>query len=385
MRRRNCRTGIERLRSSRRRLEEVVECARSGFGIVRERRQLAVLVGADAQRLPRRRPMTDRTEHLFARQHELDRPPGHARGHDAEHLRPCNEALAAEAAAEKRTADLNPVGRNAEQFGDALLRPDDPLARHIDRELVAVPGRHDRVRLHGIVILRRRLVGGGDLRRGRSETGFGVTVVEFRREARADHGRHEALDRIKTHPRRLNLVARRQQHRGFGRGLEGFGDHHRDRLMGVANAIILQHVEPERERIGFCLRIAGERRPVGGRHHLDHAGMRLGGGNIEKGDTAARDAAHRQHRVQHAGGMIVGGVARCARDLEDAVAPGERLAAVGAVANVGGRLRERDIKHERQLRKSRPRGKRAVPARAPAYPRRRVPARAQRSAARARS
>ena len=73
--------------------------------------------------------------------------------------------------------------------------------------------------------------------------------------------------------------------------------------------------------------------------------MGLGGRDIEKGDAPARDAADREHRIEHAGRMIVGGISGGAGHLEHAVAAGERLADVRAVADMGGRLGERDLRH----------------------------------------
>ena len=84
------------------------------------------------------------------------------------------------------------------------------------------------------------------------------------------------------------------------------------------------------------VRILRQRRRVRGRHHLDDAGMRLRRRDVEGGDAAARDAAHRQNGVEHAGGMVVGGVAGAAGDLQDAVAAGQRLADVGAVPRWAG-------------------------------------------------
>ena len=107
----------------------------------------------------------------------------------------------------------------------------------------------------------------------------------------------------------------------------------------------MQQIEPEHEGVGFCVRILGERRPVGRRDHLDDAGMGFRGRNVEKGDAAARDAADRQHRVEHAGRMLVGGVAGGTRDFEHAVPPGERLTDVRAVPNMRGRLGECDLRH----------------------------------------
>ena len=93
------------------------------------------------------------------------------------------------------------------------------------------------------------------------------------------------------------------------------------------------------------VRVLRELRPVGRRHDLDDAGMRLGGRDIERRDAAARDAADRQHGVEHAGRVVVGGVAGGAGDLQDAVAAGERLADVRAVPDMGGRLGECDLRH----------------------------------------
>ena len=83
--------------------------------------------------------------------------------------------------------------------------------------------------------------------------------------------------------------------------------------------------------------------------------------------------------------MVVGGIAGGACDFQDAVAAGQRLADVRAVPDMGGSLRERDLRHGRRLRKRWRRGKPAARACAPACrpPRARAPAR--RSAARARS
>ena len=73
--------------------------------------------------------------------------------------------------------------------------------------------------------------------------------------------------------------------------------------------------------------------------------MGFRGRNIEKSDAAARDAAHRQDRVEHPGRMVVGGVAGGTRDFEDAITAGERLTDVRAVPNMSGRLRECDLRH----------------------------------------
>src|SRR5437879_4762427 len=97
-----------------------------------DRDQPALLVGAQTQGLPRRRPVADRTIHLLASQHELDRLANHAGRDDAENLRSRDQTFAAEAAAEEWTADVNAVGRDSEQAGKTALRNGETLARRID-------------------------------------------------------------------------------------------------------------------------------------------------------------------------------------------------------------------------------------------------------------
>src|SRR5271155_4591340 len=96
------------------RLEEIVERARHRLGAMINSDQLAVLVGAQAQGLPRRRSVADRTVHLLPPQDELDRLSNHAGRDDAENLRSGDQALATETAAEKRAADVNVVRRDSE-------------------------------------------------------------------------------------------------------------------------------------------------------------------------------------------------------------------------------------------------------------------------------
>jgi hypothetical protein len=74
-------------------------------------------------------------------------------------------------------------------------------------------------------------------------------------------------------------------------------------------------------------------------------GWAFRGRNVEKSDAAARDAADRQDRVEHAGRMLVGGVAGGTRDFEHPVPPGEGLTDVRAVPNMRRRLGECDLRH----------------------------------------
>ena len=318
------------------RLEEIVECARHRPGAMIDRNQLAVLVGAQAQGLPRRRPVADRTVHLLAPQHELDRLPDHAGRDDAENLRSGDQAFAAETAAEKRAADVNVVRQYSEQARKTPLRNSETLGRRVDRKVVAVPGGDDRMRLHRIVILCRGLVGLGDRPCRRRKPCLDVAAMHLCRKAGADGRRHEAFGRIEPDPRRLDLVARREQGGAFGCGFKCFRDHDGDGLIGVTDPVALQEIEPKREEIRSLIRIPGERRPVRRRDHLDDAGMGLRGRDIEKGNPPARDARHRKHHIEHAGRMAVGGILGGARHLEHAFAAGERLSHVRAMPNVGG-------------------------------------------------
>ncbi len=139
-------------------LIKIVETARRGQGVVVEGGQGAILRSADAEALARFSPVPHRPEHLLAAQDQLNGPVHQPRRQDPEHLRPLYDALAAEAAAQIRTADEDVVGRDAEQCGQAHLCHGHALARRVQNEAVAVPLRHDRVGLNRVVILRRRLI-----------------------------------------------------------------------------------------------------------------------------------------------------------------------------------------------------------------------------------
>ena len=146
--------GIERVRDLRGGLEEIVEAARCRPGVVVDRRQPALTVGGDAEALASRCAMAYGAIHLLAAQHQLDWPADQPGRQNAEQLRPGDEALGAEAAAEERAANMDIPWWHAEQSSDPRLGHGEALARRIDRQCVAVPSRDNRVRLHRIVILR---------------------------------------------------------------------------------------------------------------------------------------------------------------------------------------------------------------------------------------
>ena len=204
---------------------------------------------------------------------------------------PGDQALGAEAAAQERTADMDVLRRDAEQSGDAPLRHRQTLARRIDRQTYRrpTPRRWHAAPSHcdtGSASRRSPRSasspprGPPRHRRGASRTGLPTPTA----------GRHETFAGVEADAGRLRLVSRRQQRGAFGRSLKRLGDHHRDRLVGVTHLVVLQQIEPEHEGMRLGVRILRQRRPVRRRHHLDHAGVALGGGDIEERDAAARDA-----------------------------------------------------------------------------------------------
>jgi len=73
--------------------------------------------------------------------------------------------------------------------------------------------------------------------------------------------------------------------------------------------------------------------------------MGFRGGDIEMSNAAARDGRHRQHRIEHAGRMMVSGIFGGAGHFEHSVAARQRLTDIRAVADMNRRLCERDIRH----------------------------------------
>jgi hypothetical protein len=225
------------------------------------------------------------------------------------------------------------------------LRHRHTLTRRIDRERIALPRGNNRMRLHRIVILRRGLVGLRDRGFRRSELILDIAALRLRREAGADGLQREGFAGIKADPRRLGRVAWRKQACAFGRGFERFGNDDRDRLTDIADAIVLQQIEPEHEGIGFLVRILCQSRPVRWRDHLDHARMGFRRSDSDMSNAAACDARCREYRIEHAGRMLVGGILGRAGHFENAIAARERLTDIRAVADVNGRLCERDLRH----------------------------------------
>ncbi len=247
-------------------------------------------------------------------------------------MRPVEDRLGAEAAAEEGRADDDVFGGNAEigAIGGAAQRH--RLVRHVDRHLVAVPGGNHGMRLHGVVILRRRLVFGSDDARGAGKTGVEIAMGRARRAADADGRRRIALAAGAIGAGGLGRIAGRKQHGRFRRRLQRLGDDQRDRLVHVAHAVILQHLDAEAEGRHLLLGVVKQRRPVGRRHHGNDAGMGLRRHHIEEGHPAAGDGRNGGDGIEKAVRRIVSGIGGAAGHFQYAVAAGQRLAGIRAVA-----------------------------------------------------
>ena len=126
---------------------------------MRNRVEPAVCPHAKSQALPRLAAMADRPEHLGARQHQLHRTARHARRKHAQDMRPCQDRFRSEAAADEWRANEHVFRRDAEEAGVGSTGHVRRLVRRVERQAVAVPRCNDGVRLHRVVVLRRRFVG----------------------------------------------------------------------------------------------------------------------------------------------------------------------------------------------------------------------------------
>ena len=196
---------------------------------------------------------------------------------------------------------------------------------------IALPLGDYGVGLHGVVILGGRLINRLDRLGGAGKLGFDVAGLGARRIAGPDDFGCKRLA-LEAGARALRIIGRGEQAGPLRRRLEGLGDDHCDRLAGIADPVVLQEVHAEHEGVRLLVRIACQRRTIARRHHLDDARMGLGSRDIHMGDASARDRGDGEDGVEKAVGVVVGGIARAAGHLEEAIAPGERLADIGAVA-----------------------------------------------------
>src|SRR5437764_4822427 len=103
-----------------------------------EREEAAFIIGAKPQALDGPRPVTVGGEHLATIKHKLDRAADDLCGHRSEcDMRP-SVALAAKAAADKRTNRAYLLGLEAKQFCERVAGIRDALGRAVDGQVMVV-------------------------------------------------------------------------------------------------------------------------------------------------------------------------------------------------------------------------------------------------------
>ncbi len=128
---------------------------------MRDGREPAVALGAQADALDRWRAIADQREHLLPREGELHGPPRRPRRQHGEDQRWMGERFAAECAADVGRDDAHTLGRESKRLGDIVPDPVGTLVRVVEGHALAVaaPDHHRRVRFHWIVVLSGRRVG----------------------------------------------------------------------------------------------------------------------------------------------------------------------------------------------------------------------------------
>jgi hypothetical protein len=205
----------------------------------------AVAPGAELQRLNRVRAVADRGEHLRAGEDELDRPSDRACGEHREgHVGPYEQA-GAEAAADVRREHADGGRRDRERRREECLEVRRPLGRVVDRDGVAVPGRHGRKRAERVVRVVRGRVGRlvrdfGGCERGVdvSASGVGAPRVGLQLAARVADVEHRVGF----------LVGDVHETRRRGRLSRRLGDHDRDDRPEAEAAALDRAGSPARAR-----------------------------------------------------------------------------------------------------------------------------------------
>ena len=167
---------VQSERAERDRFHEAAIGALAHDAVMREREQLAVLVGGEPDSLMRIGTAVNVVEQLRARHRDLDRATDLLRGNRGQHrLRP--EHLRPEPAADIGRQDAHLVRRNADRLGEHGLCDGENLQTRMQRELVAGPHRDRGMRFHRSM----HLVGGG------------IDLVD-RHPARCGRRRHRRID-----------------------------------------------------------------------------------------------------------------------------------------------------------------------------------------------
>lgn len=312
-----------------RRYEPVV-ARRELPGTVVQREEAPLRVGAEAEAVPGSGAEVAQGEALAPGRDVLDGAAetpgrqGHKRG-VVPHPPP-----RAEAAAHHGGHDADGVGHDAELQRQPVLDAADVLRGlpHGQPRPVRIPGAGGLEQLHGVVVLRRRLVGGVHRGRGRCEPGGQVACRQLGfAQGRVGSGLLGAG--VVEGPGggcRLELAA--QQPSPLVGTLRRVRDHDGDHLPGEADVGRTERCVPLRH----VAAVLQARRPAAGRdgvahvapgQHLPHARHPARRGFVDERDPPPRDGRQDQRGVQGVAGRgMVGAVQRPARDLPQPLDPG---------------------------------------------------------------
>jgi hypothetical protein len=313
----SCRKHVHRIRNGKPGARRTAGAPR--FRVPRD--ELALRVDAGLHLRERRGPVAGDQVLVLAVEHDLDRRARRLRELRGDHELHVGAELAAEPAAHV-VGDHPRVGlRNAETVRDAVARGVDPLRRHVQQQLVAVPLGNPAVGLERSVGLDLRLVEPfDDVRRG-LERGLHLT---FLREARlADVAARKRLRRAGTHrlldggERLEHLVLHLDQpHRIPGNLLRRRGDG------GDFLPLVVDH------RLGGIGGILDDERGL-------HTRQLLRGRDVDRGHTRARMRRPEDLSIDHPRADDVVGVLRLALRL------------VGSVEALDGFAEKRALRHGR--------------------------------------
>lgn len=284
------------------------------------------MVGPERDMLRGRAAESHRGRKLAPRQFEPHRPAGPLRRHDRQrHVWP-GAQRGPERAADERVDDADLIGRNTETPRDLVALVADPLGLAPKRQPPAVPLRHGRVRLHRVVLLAGMEVVTLDLHRGCGQRAFRIALPALRAAPLLLRrlGRRAREVGIEADAwRGIGRVGHADEPRPVLRQRLGARDHHRHRLAGISHLGVLQHAQlVTRYRIdrGPLLgHQVGEPVGVEMRQHQQNTGRALGGRCVDADNASGGYRAVGGRRIDETRWVELGGVARLARDLGQAI------------------------------------------------------------------
>ncbi len=284
------------------------------------RHELAVRACAEGDALFGERTVAVGEIRLAARQGDLDRAADHACGHDRdEDVRP-RRPFAPECPADERRHHANRFRRDAERLRQRLPRGEDVLRGVVNGQPVAVPRRHERMRLHLVVMLvgdsidlidLHRSAGQRSIRIPLRERGRGVPLPLF--------GIAPML--LHDDPRGSGPVGDTNQSGGMRGVLESVGDDGGHGLAEVVDRVVRErHVVMLRGiRVLLLASGVGKLRRVEMRDDVDDARRALRGRRVDRGDASRGDGAGNENGVGEIGKVVLRRITRLAGDLLPAV------------------------------------------------------------------